>query len=114
MFATEPERVGKTYKFIGPSKLYVTVNRDTQNVIREVFINCASSGSTTRSLCEALGKLLSILLQNDKASLSRIIKSFSGDLSESFWHNKELPEPAKSIPDAIASVLKKESEVKNG
>ena len=110
MYNSEPERSGKTYKFIGPNRLYITINKDSAGVIREVFINCASSGSSVRSLCEALGKLLSIALQHNKELLNRIIKSFENDLSESFWHNKQFSGPAKSIPDAISKVLKLELE----
>jgi hypothetical protein len=107
-FNTQAERIGKTYKFVGPSKLYITVNRDAENVIREIFVNCASSGSTLRSLCESLGKLLSIMFQNNPVMVGRVINSFKNDLSESFWHNKSLSEPAKSIPDAISKVLELE------
>lgn len=116
MFNTQSERSGKTYKFIGPTKLYITINRDNDGVIREVFVNAASSGSTIRSLCEALGKSISISLQNRKEFIHNYIKKFGGDLSESSWHNSQFSEPARSIPDAISMVLKHELEEvsKNG
>lgn len=107
-FNTQTERSGKTYKFTGPTKLYITVNRDFDGVIREVFVNAASSGSTVRSLCEALGKLISLTLQHRKELINTLVKKFSGDLSESQWRNTQFPEPAKSIPDAISMVLKLE------
>lgn len=108
MFNTQSERTGNTYKFIGPTKLYITINKDLDGVIREVFVNAASSGSTTRSLCEALGKSISISLQHRKEFIHSYIKKFSGDLSESSWHNKHFSEPATSIPDAISKVLNRE------
>jgi len=105
MFDANSERTGKTYRFIGPTKLYITINKDLAGNIREVFLNAASSGSTIRSLCEALGKAVSIALQNEKRLLPRIIRSFQDDLSESQWHCSELSRPAKSIPDALSLVL---------
>jgi hypothetical protein len=110
-FNNESERAGKTYRFIGPTKLYITINRDSENVIREVFINAASSGSTTRSLCEALGRAISIALQNRKELVHSFVKKFNGDLSESQWHNREVERSATSIPDAVSLVLKRELEL---
>ena len=107
-FSAQPERPGRTYKFTGPTKCYITVNKDADGCPREMFIALAASGSTMRSVCDALAKAISIALQADKTMLPRLIKAFSGDMSESFWHNKEFKEPAKSVADAVGMVLEKE------
>ena len=107
-FNPTADREGRTYKFVGPMKLYITINHDENNQPREMFIALSSSGSTLRSVCDALAKAVSIALQNDKTILPRLIKAFSGDLSEAFWHNREFKEPAKSVADAVGMVLARE------
>lgn len=108
-FNRAADREGRTYKFVGPMKLYITVNHDEDRYPREIFVSLSSSGSTLRSVCDALAKAVSIALQDDKTLLPRLIKAFSGDLSEAFWHNREFKEPAKSVADAVGMVLAKEA-----
>lgn len=107
-FNSEADREGRTYKWVGPSKLYITVNHDEAGYPREVFISLSSSGSTMRGTVDALAKSVSIALQSDKNILPRLVKAFSGDISETFWHNREFKEPAKSIADALGMVLARE------
>ena len=107
-FNPQADREGRTYKFIGPMKLYVTVNHDESGHPREMFITISSSGSTMRGLCDAFAKAVSIALQSDRTILPRLVKAFSGDVSETFWHNKEFKEPAKSVADAVGMVLERE------
>jgi len=107
-FSPQADRQGRTYRFVGPMKLYITVNHDEDGHPREMFISLSSSGSTLRSVCDALAKAVSIALQSDKTILPRLVKAFSGDLSESFWHNKEFKGSAKSVADAVGMVLERE------
>lgn len=107
-FNQAADRQGRTYKFVGSMKLYITVNHDEDGHPRELFISLSSSGSTMRGVCDALAKAVSIALQNDNTILPRLVKAFSGDLSETFWHNREFAEPAKSVADAVGMVLERE------
>ena len=106
-FKNEDIRNGKTTKFNGTRKIYITTNEDDDGHIREVFVNFCASGTTTRGLCEALGRVISVALQHDHRLKEKISKTLEGIQSEIFFRNNVFG-LASSIPDAISKVLKED------
>ena len=104
---TKPgESLSITYKFkgsAGPSMM-ITVTVDEFNVVSGMFINVASSGSTVHNVCNALARVISIAVQNDKATLLQIVQTMEMVKSEVVWISTKLGK-ADSIPAAIALVL---------
>ncbi|MCX8028516.1 MAG: adenosylcobalamin-dependent ribonucleoside-diphosphate reductase [Brevinematales bacterium] len=94
---------GETIKFRLPQgALYVTVNRDSDGVIKEVFINIGKSGGNEKADAEAIGRLISIYLQ-DGGSIDTVIKQLEGIKGdETFWDQGVA---LHSIPDAVAKAL---------
>ncbi|HDH10444.1 MAG TPA: vitamin B12-dependent ribonucleotide reductase [Deltaproteobacteria bacterium] len=87
----------------GRGSLYVTVNVDKSGTPIEIFTNIGKSGGDTAALSEAIGRLISIALQNG-VSLDKIVMTLMNITgAQSVWDNGRL---IKSVPDAIAKVLK--------
>ncbi len=82
--------------------LYVTVNTINDKPI-EVFANIGKSGGDVSALSEAIGRLISIALQNgvDVKNIINTLINITG--AQPIWSNGRL---IKSVPDAIAQVLK--------
>ncbi len=82
--------------------LYVTVNTVDNKPI-EVFANIGKSGGDVSALSEAIGRLISIALQNgvDVKNIINTLINITG--AQPIWSNGRL---IKSVPDAIAQVLK--------
>jgi ribonucleoside-diphosphate reductase alpha chain len=82
--------------------LYVTVNSAEDKPI-EVFANIGKSGGDISALSEAIGRLISIALQNgvDVKNIINTLISITG--AQPIWSNGRL---IKSVPDAIAQILK--------
>ncbi len=82
--------------------LYVTVNTINNKPI-EVFANIGKSGGDVSALSEAIGRLISIALQNgvDVKNIINTLINITG--AQPIWSNGKL---IKSVPDAIAQVLK--------
>ncbi len=82
--------------------LYVTVNTVNNKPI-EVFANIGKSGGDVSALSEAIGRLISIALQNgvDVKNIINTLINITG--AQPIWSNGRL---IKSVPDAIAQVLK--------
>ncbi len=82
--------------------LYVTVNTINDRPI-EVFANIGKSGGDVSALSEAIGRLISIALQNgvDVRNIINTLINITG--AQPIWSNGRL---IKSVPDAIAQVLK--------
>ena len=115
---TEKERKeGKKPRFVRPQMMkaevfkyqteagnvYITISKDDEGKPREVFINIGKSGSTTASLGEALGRVLSISLQQDVPPHEliqqlRLIRSGS-------WVRQKDGTIIFSIPDAVGRAL---------
>ncbi|MDT7877567.1 MAG: LAGLIDADG family homing endonuclease [Candidatus Caldarchaeales archaeon] len=112
---SEPKRV----RFVRPASLnaevfkyrteagnvYITVSKDAEGKVREVFINIGKSGSTTAALGEALGRALSIGLQYDVPPQEliqqlRLIRSGS-------WQRQPDGTVVFSVPDAVGRALAK-------
>jgi len=82
--------------------LYVTVNTVDGKPI-EVFANIGKSGGDVSALSEAIGRLISIALQNgvDVKNIINTLINITG--AQPIWSDGKL---IKSVPDAIAQVLK--------
>lgn len=95
---------GETLKFRLPQgALYVTVNRDvSDNKIKEVFITIGKSGGNEKADAEAIGRLISIYLQNggEVEDVIRQLEGIKGE--ETFWDQGIA---LHSIPDAVAKAL---------
>jgi ribonucleoside-diphosphate reductase alpha chain len=95
--------VGETVKFRLPQgSLYVTVNKDENNQIKEVFINIGKSGGDEKADAEAIGRLISIYLQSG-GDIETVIEQLEGIKgSETFWDQGIA---LHSIPDAVSKAL---------
>jgi ribonucleoside-diphosphate reductase alpha chain len=85
--------------------VYITVSKDAEGKVREVFINIGKSGSTTAALGEALGRVLSVSLQYDVPPQEliqqlRLIRSGS-------WQRQADGTVVFSVPDAVGRALAK-------
>jgi ribonucleoside-diphosphate reductase alpha chain len=94
---------GQTVKMKLPQgNLYVTANKNGDNVIRETFVTLGKSGGDEKADAEALGRLISLFLQHG-GSIQDVIHSLKGiqgrDVS---WDNGQ---QLLSVPDAVAKAL---------
>src|SRR3990167_8385888 len=62
---------------VGGRTLYVDVGRDTDNVVRSVFIDTYKTGTESRALVEVIARLISLGLQYD-VPLEKIIELLRG------------------------------------
>ncbi len=94
--------VGQTVKFKLPSTtLYVTVNSE-DDIVKEVFINIGKSGSEDKSYSEAIGRLISLYLQNG-GSIQEVANNLKGIQGNGVaWDNGV---KLLSVPDAIAKAI---------
>ncbi len=89
----------------GQGSLYVTINTDDDYSPLEVFANIGKSGGDTAALSEAIGRLISIALQNNVKvdDVSNTLMGITG--SRPVWNEGSL---IKSVPDGIGQILRKE------
>ncbi len=82
--------------------MYLTVNKDDKNRIKELFIDMGRSGETEKSFTEAIGRLISIYLQSG-GDINRVIRTLKGIKGgNSLWFNGI---QIFSIPDGIAKAI---------
>lgn len=95
-----------THRFRGSAgnTMYIVVSLDEFSVPNGMFIQVASSGSTVHNVCNALARVISIAIQNDKATALQIVQTMEDVKSEIVWINDNLGK-ADSIPAAISLVL---------
>jgi ribonucleoside-diphosphate reductase alpha chain len=94
---------GQTIKLVlvqGP--IYITVNKDENDRVREVFVNLGKSGSEEKTYSEAIGKLISNFLQLG-GDITAVIHSLKGIQGRNATWDKGLH--LLSVPDAIAKAL---------
>lgn len=103
-FGDIPDRKGTTYKFSGPSSLYITANFGDRGDVMEIFIVSTKPGSTVHAMCSALGRAVSVGLQFGEGVRERMIKTLSDISSDGVWMNAVLGR-VYSIPAAVARVL---------
>lgn len=103
---------GRTWKVKTPvGTLFLGINRDSEGVIREVFVDVGKAGSDVRADAEAMGRLLSLIYRirtnilPEAISMAVIdqLKGIAGSESIGFG-----PEKVLSLPDAIAKGLEKD------
>jgi ribonucleoside-diphosphate reductase alpha chain len=105
-----PQRVhGHTDVIItGCGKLYCTIsNKDEE--YQEVFLNMGKCGGCAPSFLDAMGRLISLALNEEKLTLTTVKKALQGIRCPS-----SLYEGALSCPDAIAKLIELHEEVENG
>ena len=94
---------GQTLKMkIPQGSLYVTANKNGDNIIRETFVTLGKSGGDEKADAEAIGRLISLYLQHG-GSIREVIHTLKGiqgrDVS---WDNGQ---QLLSVPDAVAKAL---------
>lgn len=78
--------------------LYVIVNRDEKNNLKEVFLNLGKSGTCGKAFMEMAGRLLTHAIRKD-VDISAVIKSIKG------IRCKDADDERLSCADAIAQAL---------
>ncbi len=95
---------GKTivYNLLDIGKVYITVNFDQNGKPVEVFVNVGKSGSEEKAYSEAIGRLISLYLQQG-GDISKIVKALNGIKGKSVT----FVEGAKitSVPDGVAKAI---------
>lgn len=102
------KRRGVTYKFNGPTSLYVTANK-IDGKLHEVFVICSKPGKELKSLTDGLGRVISVGLQSGTPP-SRFARTLEGLEGEIVFNNSAFERPSKSICDAISKVIQAETE----
>ena len=94
---------GETVKMKLPQgNLYVTANRNGDQVIRETFVTLGKSGGDEKADAEAIGRLISLFLQHG-GSVQDVIHSLKGIQGRDIaWDSGH---PLLSVPDAVAKAL---------
>jgi ribonucleoside-diphosphate reductase alpha chain len=95
--------LGHTIKMKLPQgSLYVTANKNGDDIIRETFVTLGKSGGDEKAGAEAMGRLISLYLQHG-GSIKDVIHTLKGiqgrDVS---WDNGQ---QLLSVPDAVAKAL---------
>ena len=103
---------GVTRKIESPlGDMYVTINEDEEGRPFEVFVALGKAGGPAMADAEAIGRLISLALRSG-ISLRQVhkqLRGISSDRAVGFGPNKIL-----SSPDAIAQVIEKHLEEKEG
>ena len=94
---------GRTIKLkVTQGSLYVTANRNGDDIIRETFVTLGKSGGDEKADAEAIGRLISLYLQHG-GKVQDVIATLKGiqgrDVS---WDNGQ---QLLSVPDAVAKAL---------
>lgn len=99
---------GLTTKSDSPyGSIYVTANFDDNNKMFETFISAGKSGSVSKSVTEALSRVISLALRSN-VDINDIVKTISNISGSEIWvydtiNGKEVF--VKSIPDVTAKML---------
>ena len=99
---------GVTTKSDSPfGSIYITANFDEDGNMFETFINAGKSGSVSKSITEALSRVISLALRNG-VKIEDIIKTINNISGSEIWvydtiDGKEVI--VKSIPDAAGKML---------
>ncbi|URA10329.1 adenosylcobalamin-dependent ribonucleoside-diphosphate reductase [Thermospira aquatica] len=102
---TLPAEIIKTKT--GSGTLYTSIGLDERGWPIEIFINISKHGSEVSAFSEALGRVISIALQNGVSPLD-LADTLIGITGDSItWDNGKV---IKSVPDAIGKILKEYGE----
>jgi ribonucleoside-diphosphate reductase alpha chain len=95
---------GRTIVFplIESGKLYTTVNFDEDGKPMEVFVNVGKSGTEEKAYSEAIGRLISLYLQQG-GDISKVIKALSGIKGKSITFVSGMK--ITSVPDGVAKAI---------
>lgn len=103
-----PVLEGATYKIHTPcGNMYITVNRDGNGRIVEIFAKLGKAGGCPTCQVDAQARLISIALQ-EGVNIERLIRQLIGNKCS--MSGVELPDEGISCPDAIGKILKKAHE----
>ncbi len=95
---------GRTIVFplVETGKLYTTINFDENANPVEIFVNVGKSGSEERAYSEAIGRLLSLYLQ-EGGDVSKVVRALTGikGKSTSFVGGTKIT----SVPDGVAKAI---------
>ena len=103
---------GVTRKIDSPlGDMYVTINEDEEARPFEVFVALGKAGGPAMADAEAIGRLISLALRSgiSMRAIHKQLRGISSDRAVGFGPNKVL-----SSPDAIAQVIEKYLEEKEG
>jgi ribonucleoside-diphosphate reductase alpha chain len=103
---------GITRKIPSPlGDMYVTINEDEDGRPFEVFVALGKAGGPAMADAEAIGRLISLALRSGISlrAIHKQLRGISSDRAVGFGPNKVL-----SSPDAIAQVIEKHLEEKEG
>jgi ribonucleoside-diphosphate reductase alpha chain len=103
---------GVTRKIDSPlGDMYVTINEDEEGRAFEVFVALGKAGGPAMADAEAIGRLISLALRSGISlrAVHKQLRGISSDRAVGFGPNKVL-----SSPDAIAQVIEKYLEEKEG
>ncbi len=94
---------GQTMKMKLPQgSLYVTANKNGDDIIRETFVTLGKSGGDEKADAEAIGRLISLYLQHG-GSIQEVIHTLKGIQGRDVaWDNGQ---QLLSVPDAVAKAL---------
>ena len=93
---------GTTHRILtGHGNMYVTVNADDRDKLREVISNIGRSGGCSGAAIESVSRLVSLCLRSG-VEVSDIIKQLNGITCCPVWHEGEL---VQSPFDAISKIL---------
>ncbi len=95
---------GRTIVFplIESGKLYTTINFDEEGKPMEVFVNVGKSGTEEKAYSEAIGRLISLYLQQG-GDISKVIKALSGIKGKSVTFVSGMK--ITSVPDGVAKAI---------
>jgi ribonucleoside-diphosphate reductase alpha chain len=103
---------GVTRKIDSPlGDMYVTINEDEEGRAFEAFVALGKAGGPAMADAEAIGRLISLALRSGISlrAVHKQLRGISSDRAVGFGPNKVL-----SSPDAIAQVIEKYLEEKEG
>ena len=103
---------GVTRQIVSPlGTMYVTINEDEKGRPFEVFVALGKAGGAAMADAEAIGRLISLSLRSGVSmrDIYRQLRGISSDRAVGFGESKVL-----SSPDAIAQVLERYLEEKEG
>ncbi|MGA1847308.1 vitamin B12-dependent ribonucleotide reductase [Deferribacter abyssi] len=106
--------VGKTIEMMtGCGKLYVTINQDENGEPFEVFTSMGKAGGCAQSQCEAIGRLISLVLRSggDPENIIKQLKGISCHMRYGFGPNQVLS-CADAVGKAIEQALNMPTEIK--
>lgn len=100
-------RRAKLFEVSGAVKAYVTLTKDDEDRVREVFINVGKAGTTLNSMMQAFGRVMSIALRKYPELVDRFVETLEGIESGDFFRCQGYV--GKSLPDLLAKILRDES-----